>query len=170
MLEYINQMDKINTGMKKVFDNPYVSNVVIVVGILYATLLAPNLPPKVAQLFGQNLFNLIVLFLIAYVSLSDITVALVLAIGFIMSFQTYNRLVVENQVEVSSSMFATHSPQKQNDMQDPSQVLQKITDNKTAQMILPPDTGFETGTVTNGCYGSVTGLQGYDPSDYTAEY
>src|SRR5271155_464577 len=148
-------MDKINESVKRAFDRPYVSYIAIAVGILYAVLLAPNLPPKVAQLFGQNLFNLIVLFLIAYISVSNITVALVFAVGFIVSIQTFNRMLVQHHTPMMMTSNMSNGDQQ------PSQVLQQVQQNKNEQMVLPPDTGFETGTVQNGCYGSITGLQGY---------
>lgn len=154
-------MDKINETIKRTFDNPHVSGVVIVLGILYAILLAPSLPPKVAQLFGQRLFNLIVLFLVAYVSVYDITVGLVLAIGFVISIMTYNRLLVEQKLRTEKEPDNFVGEMNEN----PEKALQKVVKNKQEQMVYPPDIGFETGTVASGCYGSTTGLQGYDNED-----
>lgn len=167
-------MNKINETIKHAFDNRYVSGVVIVVGIIYAILFAPSLPPKVAQLFGQRLFNLIVLFLIAYVSVYDITVGLVLAIGFVISIMTYNRLLVENKMLMENEPSASYVNSMHHSFGEPAnfvgqadteQGLKQVIKNKQAQMVLPPDIGFETGTVASGCYGSTTGLQGYDNDD-----
>jgi len=147
-------MNKVNEVVKKTFDNKYVSYTAIVLGIAYIILVAPHLPPNIAQLFGQKLFSLIVLLLIVFIGLSGsqyfAVLALILAIGYIVSVQRLCFVQSNHRVNFSEK-----------DLRD--RVLQQ-------QQTQPPDVGFETGTVQSGCYGSVSGLQGYDSADTVASY
>ena len=59
--------------------------------ILYAGLAAPKLPEYIARLFGSTLFKFLTIFLIAYSARSNPTIALIAAIGLMVSLQTLNR-------------------------------------------------------------------------------
>lgn len=76
----------------KVLDNKYVSGMVKVFLVLYASLVAPKLPAGLVKLFQNPAFKVLVLFLIVYVGMKDPTVALLVAVGFTVSMVTLNKL------------------------------------------------------------------------------
>lgn len=62
--------------------NPYLLGIVTIFLVLYGALAAPKLPKFIADLFDNALFRLFVLFMIAYLSVKNFTVALIVAIVF----------------------------------------------------------------------------------------
>jgi hypothetical protein len=68
--------------------------------VLYASIAAPKLPRYVAKLFDNTLFKLVILFLIAYVSRKNPTVALVAALGLMISIMTLNKYELGEMMSV----------------------------------------------------------------------
>lgn len=165
-------METVQNTIKRTFENKYVYGATILIAILYAGMAAPKLPASVAKLFDQNLFKLVVLFIIAYVSTSDVTVALILAIGFIISIQTLNRISAEDQLKT----WLTYTSEREvlEKRKEGMSNVQAKTLQQTKQLLapvqLPADVGFETGTVESGCYGGVTDTVGYDKDDSLAAF
>jgi hypothetical protein len=169
-------------------DNPWVSGVLTLVIILYASLAAPKLPAGIAKLFGYNLFRLVLLFLIAYFATKkNAAVAIVLSVALIVSLQTLNRVSFEEQIrqwlllssETPDRMkYYTASappadggqvgPNEPMDNSHPMPANQAEQSQYASQMGM--DSGFETGSQSAGCYGSMAGVQGYDYSDKISEY
>ena len=81
-----------------ILDNKYVSSALILFLILYAGLAAPQLPKRVAELFENDMFKLFIMFMIAYMSSKDITVALLVAIGFAISLQTLTKQKINSRL------------------------------------------------------------------------
>ena len=79
-------------------DNKYVSASVSLFLVLYAGMAAPELPEGVARLFEHKLFRIFVFFLIAYTGNKDPTVAIIAAVGLMVSLQTLNRYNVEKHL------------------------------------------------------------------------
>jgi hypothetical protein len=84
----ITALDK---GMASAFSNQYFTATLAIFVLLYAGLAAPNLPPFIAALFNSNLFKLLCLFAILVVLNYNVTVALIMAIAFMLSLQTLQR-------------------------------------------------------------------------------
>jgi len=59
--------------------------------VLYAGLVASNLPENMANLFSNVYFRFVVVLLILGLSLADPTSAILLAVGFVVSIQTANK-------------------------------------------------------------------------------
>lgn len=78
-------------GFLSVINNEYVSAALSVVLVVYAGMAAPQLPERVARLFENTLFRVLVFFLIAYTARKDASVAAIAAIGLMVSLQTLNR-------------------------------------------------------------------------------
>lgn len=74
--------------------NEYVSAALTIFLILYAGLAAPQLPEYIANLFDNPLFKLLILFLVAYSANKNPTVAIVAAIGLMISIHTLNRIKI----------------------------------------------------------------------------
>jgi hypothetical protein len=80
-------------------DNTWVSGVLTLLIVLYASIAAPHLPASVAHLFNNALFQLLFLFLIAYLSVKDASIACVLAIAFVFSVNTMNNIGLKSQLK-----------------------------------------------------------------------
>jgi hypothetical protein len=149
---YKSTMDSITSKIRQslsVLDNQYVAGTVTLLIILYASLAAPKLPPRIAKVFGHNLFKLLFCFLIVYLSIKNVTIAIVLSIALIVSLQTLNRHSFEEQIR-SWSPFS--SPNQQPMMTQEQQPM-------------PDDTGFESGVSdpNGGCFGTSATIMGSDP-------
>ena len=96
-------LDKFDSTVKNslsFLDNEYVSTGLFVFLILYASVAAPKLPRYVAKLFDNTFFKLVILFLIAYVSRKNPTVALVAALGLMISIMTLNKYELGEMMSV----------------------------------------------------------------------
>lgn len=81
----------LDTFLATVLANPYVSAALTIFVLLYAGLAAPNLPPFIAALFESNIFKLLFLFAILIVRNYNNTVAIIMALAFVLSLQTLQR-------------------------------------------------------------------------------
>lgn len=79
-------------------ENKYVTPALVLFLILYAALIAPNLSERTAGLFDNSLFNLLVFFLIAYSARINPTVAVIAAIGVMVSLITLNNYKVNKKL------------------------------------------------------------------------
>jgi hypothetical protein len=93
-------MDKI----KNTLDNVYVSGFVKIFIILYAALAAPMLPKWIAKLFHQPAFQIVFFALIAYTATKDLSISLLLALAFFVSFHSYTRFVLSKVVDNSKKL------------------------------------------------------------------
>lgn len=94
-------LDKINEQLRKsleVLDNPYVSSVLSLVIILYASLAAPRLPASASALFNNAWFRLLVLFTIAYIGAKDPSIAIIVALAFTITLQTLHSQSLQSQL------------------------------------------------------------------------
>ena len=71
--------------------NVYVSGVVTLFLVLYGAMAAPSLPVGLAALFENSLFKLLVLVLVLVVRNYNPTMAVLVAIGFVISMQTLSK-------------------------------------------------------------------------------
>lgn len=92
------QLQQMAMKSLKVLDNKYVAGMVRVFLVLYASLVAPQLPSGLVSLFKNPVFKVLVLFLIVYVGMKDPTVALLVAVGFTVSMVTLNKLETVDSV------------------------------------------------------------------------
>lgn len=82
----------VNDAMFYVKKNEYFSTALILFLIVYAGVAAPKLPVRIARLFDNTLFKVLLLFLIAYSSRNNPTVSIVAAVGLMVSLHTLNRI------------------------------------------------------------------------------
>lgn len=88
----------VKSWMSYVDDNQYISAALAVFLILYAGLAAPQLPEYIARLFDYTAFKVLVFFLIAYSAKKNPTVAIIAAIGLMVTLQTLNRIKINGQM------------------------------------------------------------------------
>lgn len=80
-------------------DNEYVSAALSLFLIIYSGMVAPKLPERVARLFGQTWFRVLVFFLIAYTSRKNPTVAIIAAVGLLVSLQTLQKYDTQRKMQ-----------------------------------------------------------------------
>ena len=83
----LKNVESMSRNALSVLDNPYVSTFVKVFLVVYAGVWAPRLPPTLAGLFQNNMFRMLIFFLVVFVATKDARVALLIAVGFLMSMQ-----------------------------------------------------------------------------------
>jgi len=85
----ISEVEKIlNRGL----DNIYLNTALKVFLVLYAALAAPQFPPKLAFLMDNVFVRIGISFLIVFMALRDPGLALIIAVAFIITLQTANKL------------------------------------------------------------------------------
>jgi hypothetical protein len=88
----MNYMDRLNNALIVLRTNPYLSATVSLFLVLYASLAAPALPASVAALFEHSVFKMLIMALIlVLVKGQNVTVALLVAVGFMVSMSTLSR-------------------------------------------------------------------------------
>lgn len=132
-MEAVNSVLKVaDSYLSVLHTNQYVSATVSIFLILYASLAAPKLPPFIASLFENTLFKVLIFFLILAVRSYNPTVALLVAIGFLISLQTLSKYrifamagelnllsAVKNGVKSVSDTISSLSSEKFDDKQYP---------------------------------------------------
>lgn len=95
----MDQFDNTVKNLLSVVDNnEYLSAALSLFLILYAGLAAPKLPEYIARLFDNPLFKLLVFFLIAYSAKKNPTVAIIAAVGLMVSLHTLSRYKVNGRM------------------------------------------------------------------------
>ena len=80
-----------NTNVDNFFQNDYVSWGLKILLVLYAAMVAPQLNRQVSMIFDNIIVRLIIAVLIVFLSFYDVTLAILLAICFVVSIQTLNK-------------------------------------------------------------------------------
>lgn len=78
-------------------NNPYVATGASLFLVLYGGMAAPNLPRQIATLFDHAWFRLFILFLIGYTGNRNPMVALLIAVGLVVSMNTLTKYQVEEK-------------------------------------------------------------------------
>jgi len=98
---FVQKFDSTVSGWLSYVDqNEYVTAALSLFLILYAAYAAPKLPPYILMLFDQPLFKLLIFFLIIYTARKNPTVAIIAAIGFMVTMQALTSYKV-NQATVA---------------------------------------------------------------------
>ena len=66
-------------------DNKYVNGFLTLVVVLYASMIGPELPNTVKDLFKNSIFKILVLFLVVIKGSVDPSLALIIAIAFVLT-------------------------------------------------------------------------------------
>lgn len=81
----------IESGLNTFFSNPYALTAVKVFLVLYAALAAPQLPKVGYELFQNVIFRIVVAFLIILIATRDASLALLMAIAFVITLYSAAR-------------------------------------------------------------------------------
>jgi len=89
--------------MIEILENKYVSSMLTLIVVLYATFLRPDLPPNIKNfikmLFDNTIFRIFVLFLVVAMGNSNPALALIIAIAFVLSMDQIYRWTAEEAFE-----------------------------------------------------------------------
>lgn len=105
-------MDSVKKYLDLGFANPYSKTVLTLFFVLYGGMVAPRLPGKIRKLFENNIFRVILLFLIVYTGHKDPKFSILIAAGFVISMETLRKFNMQENFENSIKnleQFAGHS-------------------------------------------------------------
>jgi len=94
----MNVVKNIGKGMDKLLKHKNLRLVLILMVTIYSALLAPALPNSIIRFFDTVLGKLLFVFLIGFMASKNVQVALVIAIGFIVTLQIVERKKIENYI------------------------------------------------------------------------
>ena len=94
-----NQFDNTVRGwLSVVDDNQYVSTALSLFLIIYAAYAVPKLPGYVLRIFDNPLVKLLLFFLIAYTARRNPTVAIIAAVGVLVTLQALNKMKLDQMM------------------------------------------------------------------------
>jgi len=98
-------MDNLNNTLSVLRTNPYISATTSLFLVLYAGLAAPALPASIAGLFEHSVFKLMILVMVlVLLKGKNVTLALLVSIGFVVSMGTLSRYRVYTMANELSSL------------------------------------------------------------------
>lgn len=93
--------------LKTALSNPYAAGALQLFLVLYAGMAAPSLPPFLARLFENGLFKVGILALVLIVNKYNTAVALLTAVGFMLSMSTLSKYrVFQLASDVSNGQYS----------------------------------------------------------------
>ena len=99
-LTVLNELEKIlNRGL----GNQYINVTLKIFLGLYAAMVAPKLPPSIANLMDNTLVRIVISFIIVFMATKDQSLALLVSLAFIITLQTANKFRLYN-VSLSQSL------------------------------------------------------------------
>jgi hypothetical protein len=142
-------LKNINRSLNKLLDIPWVSALAGMVLIAYASLVAPDLPPFIANLFGNPIFKTLFMFTILVMRQVSPTLALLISVSLIISLQTFHRY------ESYAALKDWKEILKQKNHDDNEEEF--VSEQNVEQETESTDSSVETGDVTQ-----VMGVSGDD--------
>jgi len=88
----------VNGWLSFIDSNEYVSSALSLFLIVYAAYAAPKLPGYILNLFDNPLFKLVLFFLIVYTAKKNPTVAIIAAIGLMVTLHALNKLKLDQMM------------------------------------------------------------------------
>lgn len=111
----INTADTTVKGWLSYVDqNEYVTAGLALFLIVYASYAAPRLPPYILRLFDNPLFKLVIFFLIVYSARKNPTVAIIAAIGVMVTLHALNKLKLEQMMTMQIQKDKVYSDLSEN--------------------------------------------------------
>jgi hypothetical protein len=95
----VQQFDsRVSGWLSYVDQNEYITAALSLFLILYASYAVPKLPPYILALFDKPLFKLVIFFLIVYTARKNPTVAIIAAIGLLVTLQAVNKFKIDRAI------------------------------------------------------------------------
>jgi hypothetical protein len=92
------ELDRTLRSYLSFLENEYISSAISLFLVVYAGMAAPKLPEHMANLLKIMWFRLLMFALVAYTSKINQNVAIIAAIGLVVSLQTLNKYEVQNDM------------------------------------------------------------------------
>ena len=92
-----NSLKQVDTSISGILANPVYYGILAIFLAMYGPRLSPKLPKPIRQLFNNNYFRFAVILLVIYMSNKDLSMALIITIGFILVMSLANSQEVEEQ-------------------------------------------------------------------------
>jgi hypothetical protein len=131
-----NVFSESETILNRALDNVYISTGIKVFIGLYAAFAAPQLPKSLVDLMDNVLMRIGVAFLIVFLATRDPSIALLVAIAFVVTLQQANKLrLYETSLSVASPGETSWLPSVSdetpdvNEVQMPGEVVNNVSDN-----------------------------------------
>ena len=119
--ELTNQFNKIEGIINRSLRNPYINTTIKVLLGLYAAMAAPKLSKTAAKLMDNIFVRVGFAFLIVYMASKDVTISLLIAVGFIIALQTANKhKLYDSSLSSSSAGSSTWLPSQKTVITDES--------------------------------------------------
>lgn len=83
-------LKQLNTSFNKAMNNTYVSGALTLFLILYASMVRPELPPTLMNMFDSSLFRVVFSALIVYTASHNLQVSVLIAVVFVLSMNVLN--------------------------------------------------------------------------------
>lgn len=83
----MNNMQSLTSKVNELLSNEYVNTGTVVSLVLYSAIIAPNMPENLKALFSSQIFNLVIVSILAYLYTQNKAIALTGSIAFILSLQ-----------------------------------------------------------------------------------
>ena len=93
--QIIAPIEKALSPVNNFLRNDYVTAVIALFVVLYASNVAPKLPEFITELFNNPVFRVFILFLVAYIANKNPAAALLMSIAFMVTMNVVNRQEVE---------------------------------------------------------------------------
>jgi len=93
---------KFDIQTDKLVKNNYLVAIIAIILVLYASLIAPKLPPFIYKLFDFKVIQLLMLFLIALIAQKNGTIALISAICFVVTLIFLNNFKIKLELMTTS--------------------------------------------------------------------
>jgi len=130
-------IEKFDNGVKNIFSvidqNEYLSGSLILFLVLYAAYAAPRLPACVLRVFDYTLVKLGIFFLIVYAAKKNATVAIIAAIGLMVTIHALNNLKINEQ-------FMAYLQREE---------MRNVGQDVPVEMVMKPDDSFDDHELRN---------------------
>ena len=90
-------MKRADSSFGNILGNPYMYGLLVVLLAMYGPRLAPKLPTEVRKLFDSVYFKGVVMALVVYLTVSNLQLALIVAVGFMLGLHILNSLDVKER-------------------------------------------------------------------------
>lgn len=92
-----NSLKTVDNTLSGILSNPMYYGVLAIFLAMYGPRLSPKLPTPVRQLFNNNYFRFAVILLVIFMSSQDLSLALIITIGFVIVMSLANSQEIEEQ-------------------------------------------------------------------------
>jgi multisubunit Na+/H+ antiporter MnhF subunit len=92
-------MDIIESSLNYLTENKYIYTIVFTLIILYSSMLGPNLPENIVELFDNPIMRIIIFSLIGYIANKNIEISVLIALCFIIILNYISEKKINNNLK-----------------------------------------------------------------------